>query len=258
MNKHALLAWPVLLALACNNVPAEQKPADTTATIAATAVTPVPPVTTGASNALADTFTMGERTYYVVPMEQSPFPAEPEQDVTEMDVAEKAALARTTGVKRIGDTLLLPVDNGEPVAMVNNNSDGDDYAHYYYDSYLPEINCYCLIGTYYEASDYVLLNRSTGANIHVWGKPVISPDKKMLICPSYDLEAGFIPNGFQVFTNDNGALENTGDVSLTKWGPGRVKWLDNNTIAVEQLYPALDGNGDATKAEVSAGKITLR
>lgn len=254
MKKHSLIVWPVLIALACNNAPAEKKNTDSIAS----------PVAADSANAarsiagIADTFMIGGRSYFVVPLVPSPFEKEAAEDGREMDEVELMALKQDTAVKRRGDTLLLPVENGEPVAMVNNKSDGDDYAQYHYDSFLPEINSYCLIGSYYEAGDYILLNRSTGANIHVWGKPVISPDKRMLICPSFDIEAGFIPNGFQLFTNNNGKLENMGDVSIDKWGPGRVKWLDNYTVAIEQKWNNLNEAGDLSSGGVGAAKVIFR
>jgi len=254
MKKHALVVWPVLIALACNNAPAEKKNADTiAATVAADSV-----IAAGTRAGIADTFMISGRSYFVVPLTPSPFEEEPAEDSREMDQVELMALKQDTAVKRKGDTLLLPVENGEPVAMVNNKSDGDDYAQYHYDSFLPEINCYCLIGSYYEAGDYILLNRSTGANIHVWGKPVISPYKTMLICPSFDIEAGFIPNGFQLFSNRNGKLENMGDVSFDKWGPGRVKWLDNDTVAIEQKWNNLNEAGEFSGGGTGAAKVTIR
>lgn len=251
MKKHAFYVWPVVAALACNNAPTENKAADTVA-IAAT------PVAVTNNTSMPDTFAAGGRTYYVVPLAASPFPEEKQSEGGAADSLEQVVLKQDTAVKRMGDSLLLPVENGERVALVNNKSDGDDYADYTYDAFLPEINCYGIWGGYYEASDYVLVNRTTGVSLHVWGKPVISPDKKMLVCPSFDIEAGFIPNGMQLFVHDNGKLENIGDVALDKWGPNRVMWLDNGVIAVEQKWNKLDASGGIAGEMVGAAKIRIR
>lgn len=236
MNKRFTYLWPVIFAVACHNTPTEQKPADSVITATA------PLVASG--NQALDTFTLAGKTCIVYPEAVSPFGKERVKKEETPEELEQRILARDTSVKRVGDTLFLPIDNGNPVAMGNNNEDdGDAYVKFFYEGFMPEINCYCIRAGYYEGGDYVLLNRTTGTNIHVWGKPLMSPDKKQLICTSYDLEAGFIPNGYQLLGYNNGKLEVLGEATLDEWGPGQVQWLDNNTLVAEHVKPDLTGKG---------------
>lgn len=237
MKKHLALLWLVAMAAACDN----NKPVVQTATDSAPAVAPPAAV---AGNIALDTFMLGDKTCLVYKTTESPFEERSSDGVDEVKV-EEAVLTKDTLVRRAGDTLFLSMEKGEPVAMVNNNSDGDDYVQYRYQKFIPEINSYCIYGGYYEALDYILLNRATGENVHIWGEPVLSPDKKHVVCTSFDLEAGFIPNGFQLFEYNNGKLENKGDVTLEKWGSNNVKWLDDKTLLAEYTkpYTVVEGDG---------------
>lgn len=185
-----------------------------------------------------DTIKLGSKTLLIYAMDTSPFEPDP---AVESDSAELTLLNNNDGnghVKRKGNDLIITADNGKKVVLTDKSDDekdGDSYAEYTYTGYLPDIKEYGIFATYYESMDFLLVNQVNGETIHTWGAPIISPDKKYFVCSSYDLEAGFIENGLQLYSYLNGKITPLGEISTEKWGPGQIKWLDNNTLAAEYI-----------------------
>jgi hypothetical protein len=185
-----------------------------------------------------DTIEIGSKRFFIYDMDTSPFDADPE---VESDSAEFKLLTGNDGnghVKRKGNNLIITTDNGKRVVLTDKDDDaedGDSYAEYTYTGYLPDIKQYGIMATYYESMDFLLVNQLTGETIHTWGAPIISPDKKYFVCASYDLEAAFLENGLQLFSYANGKITPVGEIELEKWGPGQIKWQDNNTLIVEHI-----------------------
>jgi hypothetical protein len=185
-----------------------------------------------------DTITLGSKTFLVYSMDESPFESEP---AVESDSAEVKLLNNNDGnghVKRKGNDLIITADNGKTVVLTDkadDEKDGDSYSEYTYTGYLSDIKEYGIFATYYESMDFLLVNQVSSETIHTWGPPIISPDKKYFICSSYDLEAGFIENGLQLYSYLDGKITPVGEISLEKWGPGQIKWLDNKTLAAEYI-----------------------
>jgi hypothetical protein len=184
-----------------------------------------------------DTFSVGNKHFTIQPLASSSFS---KLTTPDYDSTEDSQIAKDPAhVKRSGDALYITLNNGQVTQLANNTRDDEaNYATYFYAGYLPAIHHYLVFGSYYESSDYVLINADNGTITHVWGVPVISPDHKYLICPSVDLVAGFNNNGFQLYSYTDNKLVLEGDVVFDKWGPGQMKWLDNKTIEAE--YVVLD------------------
>lgn len=190
-----------------------------------------------------DTFSVGNKFFTIYPLEHSSLGklSDPVYDSAEANMYKDSA-----HLKRSGDTLIFTLDNGEKRTLVNNTKDDPDvYCNYMYGDYLPEIHHYLAFGTYYESNDCILVNADNGDITHVWGMPVISPDHKYIICASVDLEAHFNNNGFQLFSYRDNKLIPEGDVQFDKWGPGRMKWLDDKTIETE--YVVVDSEKEIPK-----------
>lgn len=185
-----------------------------------------------------DTFQMGNKNFLVYDMDpaESPFTEEP---AIESDSAELTLLRHDINghVKRLGDSLIITLENGRHIVLVSNAhpKHDDSYTEYTYTGYLPDIKQYGIFGTYYESTDFLLVDQTTGVTTHTWGAPIISPDKKYFLCPSYDLEASFTANGFQLYSYVNGTITPVGEIELGNWGPGQVKWIDNNTFVAEHI-----------------------
>lgn len=183
-----------------------------------------------------DTFQIGSKTFLIYAMEESPFDPEP---AIEADSAEIKLLNHKDGhVKRKGKELIITTDNGKQVVMTNKpdiDTDGENYTIYTYTGYLPDIKQHSINGTFYESMDFLLVSQTNGETISTWGPPIISPDKKYFICSSYDLDADLLPNGLQLYSYLDGKITPIGEIELEKWGPGQIKWLDNNTLAAEYI-----------------------
>lgn len=157
------------------------------------------------------------------------------------DSAEGSALAKEAAkVKREGNTLVFNLPGGKTAKLANkkNPEQDEDYSIFYYARFLPEMQSHLVFGGYYESSDFVVVSAVTGKETHMWGEPYLSPDKKFVISPSFDLEVGFNSNGFELYSFQNGTLTQIGEIELKTWGPGEVKWIDNRTFETE--YKTMD------------------
>jgi hypothetical protein len=195
------------------------------------------PPSTGKVQPNTDTFSVGDKHFAIQPLSHSSFE---KQGTPDYDSAEYSLLANDKArVTRAGDSLIFKLNNGQTTVLSNDTTAEDEhYCIYFYAGYLPAIRQYLVFGSYFESSDYVLINADNGEVTHVWGVPAISPDHKYLICASVDLIAGFNSNGFQLFSYRDNKLIPEGEVLFDKWGPGQMKWLDNKTIEAE--YVVLD------------------
>src|SRR5688572_25309786 len=111
---------------------------------------------------------------------------------------ETDSLRKASGVKREGEDLIFGLKNGGQKVLQSNLTEEDNTVEYIFVGSLDAIGYWEVLAFYYESFDYVLVNQSNGAEFHVWNKPVVSPDRRYVLCGSLDIEAGFIPNGFQL------------------------------------------------------------
>jgi hypothetical protein len=150
------------------------------------------------------------------------------------DTSEKKNLARDKhDVRRKGDTLYFNLQDGRKATLVNNNSDGEPRAIYKYFNEISDINCYCIFASGMEDFCYLLINKTTGDSTRVDGKPILSPNKKLIICAGYS-DSGMDLNGFELFEINNNKISLIGSAYLENWAPQEARWFDNNTLLVER------------------------
>ncbi len=88
---------------------------------------------------------------------------------------------------------------------------------------------------YYEGAGMFLLNKDNGEKINVWGVPTFSPDKSHFVTNSIDVVAGYQPNGIQLFEVNAGKATLVWKFEVSEeWGPENVRWIDNETIAIQK------------------------
>jgi len=177
-----------------------------------------------------DTFYLGGKLVRVEKIEKSDFDdidAAPAIDTSET----KNINGDSNKVQRVGDTLLIKTA-AKVVAIVNNNADNDEYAQYTYQYYMKETNQFVVFGGFYEWHNYLLIDRQTGGQTVLWGKPVVSPNGKYIISGNSDLVAQFTDNGIQLFAGTP-KPKAIGERQLQTWGPEEIKWLDNKTLYVK-------------------------
>jgi hypothetical protein len=225
MKKYSSLFFIATILAACNNFGSS---ASTSSQFLVAA-----PITAHAAPS-KDTFSLGNKHFTIQPLSRSSFK---KQEESNYDSVEINLLAKDQRVKRRGDSLLFTLGNGKIACLANNirSESEDSHVAYFYAGYVPEINQYVAFAGYYEWSDYLLINASSGAARHVWGFPVVSPDKKHVICPSLDITVGFNENGLQLLTYQGDSLAFVGQATFKDWGFGQMKWLDNKTIEAEHV-----------------------
>lgn len=211
-------------------------PINKTAADSTTAALPAPTI----NERPIDSFRIGTKRFLVYKLDKPTL--KPVADI-DYDSAEGSAIAKEAArVKRVGNALHFTLQNGKTAKLANlkEPEKDEDYSIFYYVRYLPDMQQHLVFGGYYESSDFVLVSATSGKQLHVWGEPYLSPDRKFVICPSYDLEVGFNNNGFELYSYQNGELQQIGEVELKNWGPGDVKWIDNRTFETE--YKTMDGD----------------
>lgn len=229
MKQYLSLLTVAVIYTACHSSTASNSTPAAENAVAATASTNERPI---------DSFRIANKKFLVYSLPKSSFSPATELDY---DSVEGPQLAKeTTQVQRRGDTLLFALRNGKTSVLANDRNPAIDenYAIYYYAGYQKDLQQHLAFGSYYESSDYLLVNPANGKQTHLWGIPYLSPDKQFVLCPSFDLEAGFNNNGFELYSFENGNMKLLGETDLQHWGPGQIKWVDAHTLEAE--YQTMD------------------
>lgn len=161
-------------------------------------------------------------------------------------------LQQVSGVTRQGDDLVFVLKNGQQKILKSNLTDEENTVDYTFMRSLDTIGYWEVLAFYYESFDYVLINQIDGTETHVWNKSVLSPDHKYILCSSQDLEAGFVPNGFQLWSVENGQLLLRWEKELTEWGAEKLIWTADNYVWAEQTYR------DSVSGELKERLIKMR
>lgn len=155
--------------------------------------------------------------------------------------AEPAALrGQRARAVRNGATLLLRVRD-TAVALTDQLGDSvppDEQVRYSFVAVRTELGVYEVAVLAWERSATLLVDLVTGHRTVTWAPPVASPDGRRLAVASLDLEAGFNPNGLQVWRRGRDSLELEWQVELTGWGPGPARWLDAGRFLVRRVPAA--------------------
>lgn len=154
------------------------------------------------------------------------------QDTSEVNCMNKYEKS----VTRKEDTLLILLDNKQLKKFVNNSSiESDNYTTFRFLNKLENINYYLLKIEYYEGYSYLMLNAKTGHENYLCGYPSLSPDHTKLIAGSFDLQAGFVFNGLQLYTITPDSLQLQWNRELSKWGTDKIVWINNHQLAAEHM-----------------------
>lgn len=121
------------------------------------------------------------------------------------------------------------------------NTDNSDVRQYYYIGQFNKIGFYIVGGSFWEHSEYYLIDKRTGKQTTIWSAPTISPSDKFIANLSlvYGLEG--VPNGIQIWRiekNENNQVE---PISISKhleldqqiWAPDDFVWETDNSIILK-------------------------
>ncbi len=140
------------------------------------------------------------------------------------------------GVRRMGDSLVLPLGDGGVVTFVDDARPESGEANYHtYRTYYAAIGYYLVAHYMYEGGQYLLVNRRNGWRQAVFGVPVLSPDSQRLAVANADLEAQYTPNVLQVWHVEPDALRMEWQVQPDDWGAEDPHWLSPDTLAFTRV-----------------------
>lgn len=149
---------------------------------------------------------------------------------------ERQQVAAFPRAMRQGDTLRL-VMGSDTVRFVDEGGDPGQVVRYSYQDHWPDTGHSLLQAQYYEGSDYLLVDASTGSRTSLPHWPLRSPDGHRFAVLSMDLVAGYGPNTLQIWVFDDGSegepvLE--WETEPSDWGPAEGSWVDGRTLRFTQ------------------------
>jgi len=161
-------------------------------------------------------------------------------------------IANANGVQRADDQLVFTLHNGSKKVLTTNTQDEENSADYIFMRDIHTIGYWEVLAFYYESFDYILINQQNGNEFHLWNKPVVSPDNQHLLCSSVDIEAGFVPNGFQMWAIEKDSLKLQWQKEIENWGADRLMWTQHDCVYAEQTYR------DEVNGELKSRMIKLK
>lgn len=142
-------------------------------------------------------------------------------------------------VRRSGDTLVISVDNGEDVALVNRDTGGPENVFYTYRERLDGVGYHVVDVHYYEGGSHLLIGAETGDRIQVSAAPVVSPGGDRLVVASAAGAAGYSPNELQVWRVTPDGLVLEWEVQ-PDWGATNARWENRRTVRFEMSRECAD------------------
>lgn len=143
-------------------------------------------------------------------------------------------------VVRKGKNLVITTP-GKTVTLTS-AGDEENEVVYIFTGEISAVNSYVVYKGEYEFSQYLLVNKTTGAQTEIPTLDLyLSPDKKSLAVFSTDITVLMSPSHITIFSVNGNTLTKVynyttfDDGTMKGWGTGSLKWLDNKTIEVEKL-----------------------
>ena len=153
-------------------------------------------------------------------------------------IKEPSAIEATKGrVSRDGPNLIIRTHKNE-VIFSDNLTESESAARYIYIRNYLEKNYYLIYASGWEGHSFQFVHASTGKCTRLDGIPILSPDNKLFVATSMDLEAGYNNNSVQICK-----LTPSGPVTVFyhnykgSCGPSNPKWIDNKTILFDINIP---------------------
>jgi len=156
---------------------------------------------------------------------------EPDPEEREANLIQGCAAAT---IKRPSvDVLEIKLGNGKLLSF-KNKDEGEATEKYTFEGCLSSFNAYLFEVMGWETISWILLDKKNGTKVTIASLPVLSPDKKRLICTtSGENEAGFDANYLEIWSFVNGKPKKDFELSGMSWGAGKAIWVTNTSIKVE-------------------------
>lgn len=138
--------------------------------------------------------------------------------------------------ERRGDTLLLALNAPDTVRLVDQGSErnADEVVLYSYQDHWTRAGYFVIQKQYYEGSEFLLVNDSTGRRTALPDRPLRAPGAQRFAVLSLDLVAGYGPNVLQVWEMEDGRPARVWETEPSQWGPRSGRWADSTTLRFVQ------------------------
>jgi hypothetical protein len=167
--------------------------------------------------------------------------------------SKKETIDDVLNVSRKGAILTFHLRNGFDSLLIEKC---EECPHYKYLESIDIIDSWLVEVSFYEGGEYELLDKENGVKTSLFSKPLFSPDNKYFICYSMDLEAGYDPNGIQLFMVDKKKPKNIWTKEIGDWRPEEVRWKNDSIIYIKISTPFIDSLG--TSYKISYKKMLVR
>lgn len=251
----------LLLALAgCGQNATEHQAASASVASKVPVANPIPPVKP------ADTYTSGDReksgpndtlhtgnglVLQLNPGSKNDFATEPRSQI----LYSEARTIRQEGngrVYRKGHTLFVRTFNGptlrfsDDTYQMRKDENEEMDTHCQFSGSVPGRPYWIVDSLQWERYQPFLINKYSGQTTSLSWNPEISPNRAFLLVATPGLDIESTLNGLQLWAISNQTVTLLWTKTLQNWQPQQVRWLDNHTIAIEQLRFQSDGTEKST------------
>lgn len=140
-----------------------------------------------------------------------------------------------------------------------NDDFSDEYIDYHFLGHWDSLKYAIFESGIYEELIYFIYNMENGNKTFLWNIPVLSPDKKFVLTSSFDLVAGFQPNGIQMFEINNKTFEKQFEIEFDSWGPDSCYWVNENEVIFKRIILDFDDysvkDEEYTLMKISKSKV---
>ena len=151
---------------------------------------------------------------------------------------ERRMLPGADRATRQGDTLFLALETADTVTLVDDSVEAGEVTYYSYQDHwrgdAGGAGWFVVQKQYYEGSEYLVINDSTGERTTIPNRPLLAPDRERFAVLSLDLEAGYGPNVLQVWSLGGDGPERVWQTEPDAWGPADGDWADATTLRFTQ------------------------
>jgi len=153
------------------------------------------------------------------------------------EMLEPDYLKTDPSVSRTPEGLIFQLKNGQAKILKDNTDfEDEEFVRHFFLSSWNDIGQWQVLSMYNESFSYLLIDQTEGTETSIWSDPAFSPDKKFFLTASADIDAGFIPNGFQLWSVKNKKPVKVWEKELTDWGADNLIWTRDNYVIGEQVY----------------------
>lgn len=178
------------------------------------------------TNLHTDSLRIGEKLFYLDSIG--------EKDFNRVRKIEPRGNIDTNLVKIYPDSILVKAV-AKNVVYRNDTTEGESLATYEINSILTDPGYVHIKGWHWEWTTDRYINLKSGIETDFWDNPILSPDKRHVVAFSCDLEAGFMPNGIQLFQINSEHIEKVFEKEIDDWGPEKIKWESDTSLVIKRL-----------------------